>query len=73
MWCHMTWNAKASGCEQQDRKSCKGKNATKDKVQLSTPPVKASHSPPFWHSFTAQNQPDLLAAGDPLGSSYIMH
>lgn len=66
----MTWNAKASSNEKQIiNKSYKGENA---KVQLSTPCVKAWLSSPFCHSFSTQNQPDLLVAGDSLFCSLVM-
>ncbi len=72
-WCHMTHgNAEARGCEKQIVNPKKARNATKDKVQLSTPPVKASYSPPFCHPFTTQNQANLLVAGDFLDCSYVM-
>lgn len=63
---------RARGCEKQIVNPEKARNATKDKVQLSTPPVEAWYSPPFCHPFTAQNQPNLLAAGDFLECSEIM-
>lgn len=72
----VTWHVgmprhpRARGCEKQIVNPEKARNATKDKVQLSTPPVKASNSPPFCHPFTTQNQPNLLVAGDSLDCSY---
>lgn len=71
---HDSWECRGHGGQrlwEADRKSGKkARNATKDKVRLSTPPVKAPYSPPFRHPLTTRNQPYLLVTGDFLGCSY---